>query len=204
MTSVGSSCKIEDFNRVRTAATAFFLDRSSQSQVQVNSPPSVPRHRNEEKPRVEQRTFRDIRSFSSILMMCSTCCYQQKVRDWLLVRLSGLGPQERAATLSATSGETSFSDVSEKLRTRWSDAHLPLYGRHGARKGHAQTHTTSAAAMMTVTIWRSRKTNLESLTTVRTAVTMSTTQLNSGTKSRNLSHKLTIMGCMTETKKFMR
>ena len=39
-----------------------------------------------------------------------------EVRGWLLLRKTKLGLQERAAILSATSGETRVSDVSEKLR----------------------------------------------------------------------------------------
>ena len=62
------------------------------------------------------------------------------VRGWLLLRNSRLGPQERAAILSATSGETSFSNVSEKLRSQWSGADLASCDRHGARKGLGRRH----------------------------------------------------------------
>ena len=63
-----------------------------------------------------------------------------QVRGWLLLRNSRLGPQERAAILSATSGQTSFSNVSEKLRSPWSDADLAMHDRHSARTGHERRH----------------------------------------------------------------
>ena len=55
---------------------------------------------------------------------------------WLQLRNSRLGPQERAATLSATCGDTSYSKVSEKLRSQWSDADLAQHDRHGQSRSH--------------------------------------------------------------------
>ena len=70
-----------------------------------------------------------------------------QVRGWLLLRNSRLWPQERAAILSATFGDTSFSKVSEKLRSQWSDSDLAVHDRRGKslnhdghRKGHDRRH----------------------------------------------------------------
>ena len=45
-------------------------------------------------------------------------------------------PQERAAIVSATRSDTSCSNVSEKLRSQWSDADLAQHDGHGNRKSH--------------------------------------------------------------------
>ena len=76
------------------------------------------------------------------------------MRGWLLLRNLKLGAQGRAAILSATSDETSFRDVSEKLGSLRSDADLALYDRQGPQKRGNEdmgTQTTSTAAIMTVT-----------------------------------------------------
>ena len=59
---------------------------------------------------------------------------------WLLLRNSKLRPQERTTVLSSTSGETSFRDISEKLRSQWNGEHLATCGRHGARIAHERRH----------------------------------------------------------------
>ena len=56
------------------------------------------------------------------------------------LRSSRLEAQEREAILSATGGETTLSDVPEKLRSLRNDADLALYDRHGARKGNERRH----------------------------------------------------------------
>ena len=70
-----------------------------------------------------------------------------QVRGWLLLRNSRLGPQERAAILSAAYGDTGFSKVFEKLRSQWSDSDLAVHDRRGKsmnhdghRKGHDRRH----------------------------------------------------------------
>ena len=67
--------------------------------------------------------------------------------DGLSLRNSRLGPQERAAMLSATSGDSSFNKETEKLRSQWSDADLAQHDQlgksinHGGdRKGHDRRH----------------------------------------------------------------
>ena len=59
-----------------------------------------------------------------------------QVRGWLLLRNSRLGPQERAAILSATCGGKSYSNVSVKLTPQWSDAGLAQHDRHGKSRSH--------------------------------------------------------------------
>lgn len=56
-----------------------------------------------------------------------------QVRGWLLLRNSRLGPQERAAILSGTGGDTILSKVAEKLLSQWSDHDLAFYSK--GRKG---------------------------------------------------------------------
>ena len=70
-----------------------------------------------------------------------------QVRGWLLLRNSRLGPQEFAAILSATYGDTSFSKASEMLRSQWSNPDLAVHDRRrkslnhdGHSKGHDRKH----------------------------------------------------------------
>ena len=58
--------------------------------------------------------------------------------------------------------------------------------------GDMETHTMATAAMMTVTRCGSRKTH-DSRMVLRTAMKMSTAQMNSGTSSRTASAKKTMM-----------
>ena len=65
-----------------------------------------------------------------------------------------------------------------------------------AMNAHMETHAMSTAAMIKVTTCGSHKTNLESPTTVRTAVKTSTTQLNSGINLRGTFSDKTTMMCV--------
>ena len=47
-----------------------------------------------------------------------------------------MGTTRGAAALSTTSGETSSSNVSEKLRSQWSGADFATCDSHGERRGH--------------------------------------------------------------------
>ena len=68
-----------------------------------------------------------------------------QVRGWLLLRSSRLGPQERAAILSGTAGDTTFSKVAEKLRSQWSDSDLVHCDKN--RKGFDRRQGAANAAI---------------------------------------------------------
>ena len=61
---------------------------------------------------------------------------RQKVRGWLLLRNTSLGPQDRAAILSATCGDTSYSKLSGKMRSQRKDADLAQHDWHGRSRSH--------------------------------------------------------------------
>ena len=104
---------IEDFDSVLLDAIAESYVRSSPDPRQF--PLSHPQRRKVDEPRTEQWTFRGLALLSSILDV-------------------------RAAILSVRSGETSFSDVSRKLRSQRSDADLASCDHRIARKGHERRH----------------------------------------------------------------
>ena len=123
---------------------------------------------------------------------------------WLLLRNSRLGPQERAATLSATCGDTSYSKVSEKLRSQWSDADLAQHDRHGKSRSHDGLGSANLVDLSEVDDERSTHEQLSEFPDGVFEVTARTTRVNSGTSTKRVSNETKTMCSLMTSKKSSR
>ena len=169
--------------------------------------PALERAMGKRSTSTEQWTLRDLTFLSLILMMflagshqhkCVVGCFSE-TQGWDHRNAQRFCRPRVDRRASATSQRNSDHHGAMQI---WPCMIVTVLGQ--AMNEDTEPHIMSTVAMMTVTTRGSHKTNLESPTTVRTAVTTSTTQLNSGINFGNsFGHNDDDVCLTTMTKKSM-